>query len=103
VNRQKVVSAEAVQRQNRAVTPPGAASMSVERETRFAAASQHTTGRTQTARAPDCGTSRRDGSALPPQNMRKLRKAPCYGQRAVEVMRRGDLCRSHWSGRFVCG
>ena len=31
------------------------------------------------------------------------RSGPRALRRAVEGIRRADLCRSHWSGRFVCG
>ena len=34
----------------------------------------------------------------------QARNHSCYSvTRAVEVTRRADLCRSHWSGRFVAG
>ena len=76
-------------------------SASLERETRFAAGSQHTTTRTRSARSNDCGTNRLAGSPPP-----RWAVAPYVaGARlpAAETSRRADLCRSPPSARFVCG
>src|SRR5688572_4022085 len=79
-------------------------SASLERETRFAAGSQHTTTRTRSARSTDCGTTRLAESPPP----RALAVAPLFSKlghahAAAEPSRRADLCRSPASAPFVCG
>ena len=75
----------------------------LKRETRFAAAGQHTTSRHEPRASANCGTSRRNGSALTPRGCSRLVNTRATAERAVEVMRRADLCRSHGRGCFVCG
>src|SRR5688500_17575009 len=79
-------------------------SASLERETRFAAGSQHTTTRTRSARSNDCGTNRLAESPPP----RAWPVAPVFSKAwvclaAAEPSRRADLCRSPASAPFVCG
>jgi len=71
--------------------------MSVERETPFAAAGQHTTNRTRTARPTDCSTSQPAGSSMPRACTAALGRAwpwsPLRGARGAQP-RRGKSART---------